>query len=67
MNQRLIGAAIAVGNGTRYNPARAEIGQLDQFNLYSRGRFSAVGIQHMRGQAPVHLQPIVRGDELIDA
>ena len=67
VDQRLVGAAITVGNALRDDAVLAKGRQLDQLEFHSSSRRAPVSIQHMGGEMPVHLQPILRRHELVDA
>ena len=65
-DQRLIGAAVAVGDHARHHASHAKVGQLGQFHRYPRRGPAAVRIQHMGRQAAVHRKLILGRDELIE-
>ena len=65
-DQRLVGAAVAVGDRARHHAGLAKFGQLGQFDRYPRRGPAAVGIQHMGRQAAVHWKLVLGRDKLIE-
>ncbi len=67
MDQRLIGAAVRVGDGARDHAVFAERAQLDQSNRNPGSRLAAVGIEHMGRQPAIDGQALAARDLLIEA
>ncbi len=66
-NQRLVGAAVGIGDGVRHQPRRAGSGDLKQFDGDALGGTSALGVEHMGRQPATDFQTVGAGDALIEA
>src|SRR5215831_15592934 len=66
-DQRLIGAAVAIGRGARDHTLLAIGGQFEELDRYSSRRASGLGVEHMGRQTAVHLEAIGGLDALVEA